>query len=106
MYAGQDGSIVRLQLDQTYQHLLRKKSVTQLEQALSEARSEPLSLEIEICEPTGDTPASRQARKEQEDMTVARQSIEQDSGVSELKDMFDASVEPESIKPVDRRGSR
>ena len=106
VYAGQDGSIVRLQLDQTYQHLLRKKSVTQLEQALSEARSEPLSLEIEICEPTGETPASRQARKEQEDMTVARQSIEQDSGVSELKDMFDASVEPESIRPIDRRHSR
>ncbi len=106
VFAGQAGSVVRLQLDQTYQHLLRKKSVAQLEQALSEARSESLSLEIEICEPTGDTPASRQVRKEQEKMTLARESIDQDPGVSALKEMFDASVEPDSIRPVDRGGSR
>lgn len=106
VFAIQDGSVIRLQLDQKYQHLLRKKSVTQLEQALSEARSEPLSLDIEICEPTGETPASLQARKEQARLTAARESIDQDPGVSALKDMFDASVDPDSVRPVDQGDNR
>ncbi len=59
-----------------------------------------LRLEIDLAEVASETPAerSRNAQRERQDRAIA--AIEQDPFVREVVDLFDASIDESTIKPV------
>jgi DNA polymerase-3 subunit gamma/tau len=60
----------------------------------------PLVLEIVLAEPEGETPKTRAdgEKRERQDRAIA--AIESDPLVNELCDMFDASIDESTIKPI------
>jgi hypothetical protein len=60
----------------------------------------PLRLEIAVAEPAARHPAerSRNAQRERQEKAIA--SIEQDPFVRDVVDLFDASIDESTIKPV------
>jgi hypothetical protein len=59
-----------------------------------------LRLEIVVGEPASETPAARRQNTERERQERAVASIEQDPFVRDVVDLFDASIDESTIKPV------
>lgn len=87
-------------LSPTHRHLQLKPAQDKLQQVLSEYFGRPLQLSIELETVDGDTPAETVQRRRlaQQDLAIA--SVEQDSFVREVIDVFDATLIESSIKPV------
>ena len=94
-----DGAI-RLRLAPLHRHLLGKVQQDKLQSELQNHFGRPLRLEIDVAEPATETPAerSRNAQRERQEKAVA--SIEQDPFVRDVVDLFDASIDESTIKPV------
>jgi DNA polymerase-3 subunit gamma/tau len=92
---------VRLRLDAQGEMFLRPQVEQRLAEALSRHFGRTLRLEILVGEaPVEDTPARRQARAEDERQRAAQAAIESDPNVRALQDMFGATVQPGSVKPI------
>ncbi|MBN8475264.1 DNA polymerase III subunit gamma/tau [Sulfuritalea sp.] len=91
---------VRLRLAPLHKHLLGKAQQDKLQSELQNHFGRPLRLEIDVAEPAAETPAerSRNAQRERQEKAVA--SIEKDPFVREVVDLFDASIDESTIKPV------
>jgi DNA polymerase-3 subunit gamma/tau len=87
-------------LSPTHRHLQMKPAQDKLQQVLSEYFGRPLQLAIELEMVAGDTPAATAQRRRQEQQDRAIASVEQDSFVREVIDVFDATLIESSIKPV------
>ncbi len=94
------GTSIRLRLMPGKKHLLNKAQQDKLQAALQTHYGRPLRLEIEVAEPASVTPAERNqtAQRERQDRAIA--SIEQDPFVREVVDLFDASIDESTIKPL------
>jgi DNA polymerase-3 subunit gamma/tau len=94
-----DGAI-RLRLAPVHRHLLGKAQQDKLQSELQNRYGHPLRLEIDVAEPATETPAerSRNAQRERQEKAIA--SIEQDPFVRDVVDLFDASIDESTIKPV------
>jgi len=93
-------STIRLRLSPVHKHLLGKPQQDKLQAELQAAHGRPLRLEIDVAEVATETPAerSRNAQRERQDRAIA--SIEQDPFVRDVVDLFDASIDESTIKPV------
>jgi DNA polymerase-3 subunit gamma/tau len=93
-------SVIRLRLAPLHKHLLGKPQQDKLQAELQACYGHPLRLEIDVAEPASETPAerSRNAQRERQERAVA--SIEQDPFVRDVVDLFDASIDESTIKPV------
>ena len=93
-------SLIRLRLSPVHKHLLGKPQQEKLQTELQAAYGRPLRLEIDLAEVATETPAerSRNAQRERQDRAIA--SIEQDPFVRDVVDLFDASIDESTIKPV------
>ncbi len=60
----------------------------------------PLRLEIDVAEPASETPAERSRNQQRDRQERAIASIEQDPFVRDVVDLFDASIDESTIKPV------
>jgi DNA polymerase-3 subunit gamma/tau len=91
---------IRLRLAPLHKHLLGKPQQDKLQAELQVCYGRPLRLEIDVAEPASETPAerSRNAQRERHERAVA--SIEQDPFVRDVVDLFDASIDESTIKPV------
>jgi len=87
-------------LSPTHRHLQMKPAQDKLQQVLSEYFARPLQLLIELEVVAGDTPAATVQRRRQAQQDLAIASVEQDSFVREVIDVFDATLIESSIKPV------
>ena len=67
---------------------------------LAKILGQPLTLEVRLTEPAGETPKARvdNARRERQERAIA--SIESDPFVREACDLFDASIDESTIKPI------
>lgn len=94
------GTSIHLRLMPGKKHLLNKAQQDKLQAALQTHYGRPLRLEIEVAEPASVTPAERNqtAQRERQDRAIA--SIEQDPFVREVVDLFDASIDESTIKPL------
>ena len=79
--------------------LLADVHVTRLEAALAELLGGSWRLRIEPGDPGGETPAQRAAREREERQRRAVAAIEGDAGVRRLQELFNASLQQESIRP-------
>ena len=93
-----DATRVRLRLAPAHKHLQAHQE--KLQQALRELWGAHQRLEIAVAEPGGETPAARRQNTERERQEKAVASIEQDPFVRDVVDLFDASIDESTIKPV------
>jgi DNA polymerase-3 subunit gamma/tau len=91
---------VRLRLAPAHRHLLGKPQQEKLQTELQNLFGQGLRLEIDVAEPAAETPAERSRTQQRERQDRAIASIEQDPFVRDVVDLFDASIDESTIKPV------
>jgi len=96
-----DADSICLCLDEVGAPMLNPEREKQMQEALSGYFGRPVNLSIEISSYEGETPAQRQQRLQQERQREAETAIENDENVRSLLDAFDATVNPQSIRPQD-----
>ena len=96
---GKDGARIRLLLDEAGEPFRRPTLEDKLTQALSAHFGGAIKLEIEVGAST-DTPARRQHAEAQDKIQAARAAIDSDPTVQAMRDIYGATVQPESVKPV------
>jgi len=100
MFASRNGKVLELTLDQTQAHLRTDSLQEKLRTALSERLGEELRLQISLGRPAAETPAQRRQREEAELQRKAVASIKGDPNVRAMQQVFGATLDEESIKPV------
>lgn len=70
-----------------------------LAQALSEYFGETIRLEIALASNTVDTPARQQKAAAEDRLQNARTAIDADPSIRAMRDVFGATVQPDSIRP-------
>ena len=102
LLAGRTRDLVRLRLDPAGESFHRPQIVDRLAQALSQYFGQAIRLEIGV-EPIPDeelTPARRQALDTDERLKAAEQAIDEDPAVRAMRDVFGATVQPGSVRPL------
>jgi len=94
-------SQVTLRLPPAHKGLLMNKGQQdKLQEELQKHFGRPLKLNIVLADVQGETPAARTASEKRERQERAIAAIEQDPFVREVVDLFDASIDESTIKPV------
>ncbi|HEU4485065.1 MAG TPA: DNA polymerase III subunit gamma/tau [Povalibacter sp.] len=96
-----EGSRIRLTLDPDGEMFHRPALEEKLTQALSGHFGEPIRLEISTVAEAIDSPARQQRAAAEERVQNARRSIENDPNIRAMKDIFGATVQPDSIRPTE-----
>jgi DNA polymerase-3 subunit gamma/tau len=94
------GDVLRLRLDRSGEMFRRPQLEQKLAQALSERLGRPLRIEISVSDAAEDTPARRQAHASDERLRAAEEAIEADPAVRAMREVFGATVQPGSVKPL------
>ena len=96
--AGSDA--ITLRLPPAHKFLLGKSQQDKLEAELQNYYGRPLRLTIVLADTASETPVERNRliQRERQDRAIA--SIEQDGFVREVVEMFDATIDEASIKPL------
>jgi DNA polymerase-3 subunit gamma/tau len=97
---GKQGNRVQLKLDADGEHFRTSALEEKLTQALSAYYGEPVRLEFSV-ETAVDTIARQQKLAADQRMQQARASIESDPNVHALREVFGATVQPDSIRPAE-----
>ena len=98
----QSGNRIALVLAEECAHLNTKQVKGRLETALGQHLGRRLKLEIATGEPPVATPAQIREAGEDQRMRKAREAIEQDPNVKAVQATFDAVVEADSIRPMEK----
>jgi DNA polymerase III subunit gamma/tau len=98
-----DDDTVYLGLDRRSESLLTRSRQQAIADALSAKFGQLLKVEISVAASAGEseTPIQEQARRSDEKLEAARESLEADPNVKALRDMFGAELNPDSIEPLD-----
>ncbi|MEJ2347098.1 MAG: DNA polymerase III subunit gamma/tau [Gammaproteobacteria bacterium] len=96
-----DGERFALVLAPAYEQLAGTSVRQRLEQALQQQFGAAARVDIRIGEPPGETPAMKRARQNEERHQAAVRSIEDDSVVQDIRDVFNAELRPDLIQPLD-----
>jgi DNA polymerase-3 subunit gamma/tau len=99
--AGKQGNKVQLVLDADGEHFRRPQLEEKLAQALSAYFGEPVRLELSIADRALDTLARQQKAATDDRVQQARAAIDSDPNVRAMRDMFGATVQPDSVRPTD-----
>lgn len=92
--------VCHIRLEARHEHLKSPRSESNLVQALTRLLGHPVTLQIDIGAPEGETPA-RQSQRQQDAMdTAIRAAIEGDEVIETIKNLFDAELVPGSVKPI------
>ncbi|MCJ7452753.1 MAG: DNA polymerase III subunit gamma/tau [Steroidobacteraceae bacterium] len=102
LLAGRNRDLVRLRLDAAGESFHRPQLVDRLAQALSQYFGQAIRLEISVGEIAEDelTPARRHAMDTDERLKAAEQAIDEDPAVRAMRDVFGATVQPGSVRPL------
>jgi DNA polymerase-3 subunit gamma/tau len=94
------GELVRLKLDRAGEDFRRPQVEQRLAQALEKYYGEPVRLDIAVSDAVEVTPARLQAQAADQRQKAAEQSIEADTNVRAMREIFGATVQPGSVKPL------
>jgi DNA polymerase-3 subunit gamma/tau len=97
---GRAPGVMRLCLDRAGEVFRRPQLEQKLAQALEQHFGEPLRLEIAVSDAVEVTPARQQAQAADERQKAAEQAIEADANVRAMREVFGATVQPGSVKPL------
>ena len=96
---GKQGNKLQLLLDTDGEHFRTSTLEEKLTQAVSAHYGEPMRLEISVGAEAVDTPARQQKAAAGDRLQNARTSIENDPNVRAMRDIFGATVQPDSVRP-------
>lgn len=99
-FSQRSDSQINLRLSPEHKHLLGKVQEDKLQSELQKHFGRSLRLVIDVSEPASETPAQRQKNAQRERQDKALTAMEQDPFVREMVDLFDASLDESSIKPL------
>jgi DNA polymerase-3 subunit gamma/tau len=97
---GRAGDVLRLKLDRSGEMFRRPQLEQKLAQALAQQLGRAVRLEISVSDAAEDTPARRQAQVSDERLKAAEEAIETDPAVRAMREVFGATVQPGSVKPL------
>jgi DNA polymerase-3 subunit gamma/tau len=97
---GRRGGLVRLGLDPRNNMMRVPGAVDKLSQALSKYFGEAVRIEFEAPLAGAETPAQAEKRAVVEELDNARQSLESDPAVRALRETFNATLLPDSVRPL------
>ena len=97
---GRTNDLVRLRLDSAGEVFRRPQLEQKLAQALAQHFGQPVRVDIAVSEAEEVTPARQQAQAADARLKAAEQAIEADSNVRALREVFGATVQPGSVKPI------
>ena len=100
-FAGRQGGKVQLVLDADGEHFRRPQLEEKLAQALSAYFGEPVRIELSVADRALDTLARQQKAAADDRVQQARAAIENDPNVRAMRDMFGATVQPDSVRPTE-----
>jgi DNA polymerase-3 subunit gamma/tau len=98
---GKQGNKVQLVLDADGEHFRRPQLEEKLAQALSAYFGEPVRLELSVADRALDTLARQQKAAADDRVQQAKAAIENDPNVRAMRDMFGATVQPDSVRPTE-----
>ena len=99
--AEQGEGTIKLRLNPAHKSLLMNKAPQEkLQAALATYHGRPVRLTIEIGDLNGETPAQRAESARTEMQNRAIESLEQDAFVRDMIETFDATINEQSIKPL------
>ena len=100
--AGRESGKIYLTLDRDGDAFHRPALEAKLAQALSDYFGEPVKLEISLQERTvTDTPARQLKAAADDRLQGARRSIDEDPNIRAMRDAFGATVQPDSVRPIE-----
>jgi DNA polymerase-3 subunit gamma/tau len=91
---------VHLVLSPDKEHLLNQTQKERLSNALEMRFGKETRLKISIEEPEAETPAQMKAREERKKQKTAESSIKGDANVQAMEEIFGATLDEKSIRPV------
>ncbi len=91
---------VHLVLSPDKEHLLNQTQKDRLSNALEMRFGKGTQLKISIEEPGAETPAQKKAREEREKQHAAESSLKGDDNVRAMEEIFGATLDEKSIRPV------
>jgi len=91
---------VHLVLSPDKEHLLNQTQKDRLSNALEMRFGKGIQLKISIEEPVAETPAQKRAREDREKQQAAESSLKEDDNVRAMEEMFGATLDEKSIRPV------
>jgi DNA polymerase III subunit gamma/tau len=97
---GRTGDVIKLRLDRSGEMFRRPQLEQKLAQALAQHLGRPMRIEISVSDAAEDTPARRQAQASDERLKAAEEAIEADPAVRAMREVFGATVQPGSVKPL------
>lgn len=92
---------LELALAPQHEPMLNKKLLERIEQSLSTLFNKPIKLEIKTTTDEIHTPAKQKAQEQTAKQIAATESIQNDTHVKKMLEMFDATLDVGSIKTVD-----
>ncbi len=102
-YLGRDGGVLRLALDARNKALRTPVQEDKLAQALSQYFGETVRVELQLTEAAPETPARADEQRADARQSAALASLENDPAVRALQQRFDATLQPESVRPAGAR---
>jgi DNA polymerase-3 subunit gamma/tau len=91
---------VHLVLSPDKEHLLNQNQKERLTKALEMRFGKETKLKISIEEPEAETPAQKRDREQTEKQQVAESSLKGDANIKAMEEMFGATLNEKSIRPV------
>ncbi len=91
---------VHLVLSPDKEHLLNHTQKGRLSNALEMRFGKGIQLKISVEEPDAETPAQKKAREQRERQQAAESSLKEDDHVRAMEEMFGATLDEKSIRPV------
>jgi len=101
VWVDKQGSKVSLQLSKDGEQFRRPAREEKLTQALSAYFGESIKLDIALAAAEIDTPARQRQAAANDRMQNARATIDNDPNVRAMRDIFGATVQPDSVRPLD-----
>ena len=95
------GGRVSLQLDAEGEPYRRPGLEEKLSQALSAYFGESIKIDVALATDEVDTPARQRKAAADDKLQNARASIDNDPNVRAMRDIFGATVQPDSVRPLD-----
>ena len=102
LFSRRQGNVWHLTLDTRHEHLHTDQLRERLGKALEKVVGDVVILRIHMGDASDDTPAAKREQATEARMDAARDEIEKDPNVKALKDLFDATVVEDTVRPVDR----
>jgi hypothetical protein len=91
---------IELALASQHEALLSNRVTDRIEQTLSDYLSRPIKLTIKITSDDLPTPAKQQQQEFSEQQAKAAQTIKADARIQKILDVFDATLDLNSIKSI------